>query len=125
MGRQWIADLPAGKRYFGEVAQYIAAVHPRTVLRLLDRIDELEMQAATLQQHPDNASTQQDFCLWRFDDNEFAPVWIAACGAEWCFIDGGPHENNLHYCPQCGKRCLVAKPQHDNNGTPLPQQAKD
>lgn len=47
MGRQWVCDFPAGKDYFGSLAEYVAAVHPRTVIRLLDRIAELE--AATPQ----------------------------------------------------------------------------
>ncbi|MDB5822238.1 MAG: hypothetical protein JWR21_942 [Herminiimonas sp.] len=48
MGRQWIADLPSGRKdYFGEVGQYIAAIHPRTVLRLLDRIEALESALET------------------------------------------------------------------------------
>ena len=42
IGRQWVCDFPSGKRYFGGLSEYVAAVHPRTVLRLLDRISELE-----------------------------------------------------------------------------------
>ena len=46
MGRQWVCDFPQGNRYFGGVAEYVAAVHPRTVLRLLDRIADLEARLA-------------------------------------------------------------------------------
>ena len=46
MGRQWVCDFPQGKRYFGGLAEYVAAVHPRTVLRLLDRIADLEARLA-------------------------------------------------------------------------------
>ena len=46
MGRQWVCDFPQGKRYFGGLAEYVAAVHPRTVLRLLDRIADLEKARA-------------------------------------------------------------------------------
>lgn len=42
MGRQWVCDFQQDKKYFGGLAEYVAAVHPRTVLRLLDRIAELE-----------------------------------------------------------------------------------
>ncbi len=35
-------DFPAEKGYFDGLVEYVAAVHPRTVLRLLDRISELE-----------------------------------------------------------------------------------
>lgn len=44
MGRQHIASLPAGRSYFGTLPEYMAACSPRTVLRLLDRIAELERQ---------------------------------------------------------------------------------
>jgi hypothetical protein len=42
MGRQAIASVCSGHNYFGTLADYIAAACPRTVLRLLDRIEELE-----------------------------------------------------------------------------------
>ena len=41
-GRQWVCDFPGEKVYFDGLAEYVAAVHPRTVLRLLDRISALE-----------------------------------------------------------------------------------
>lgn len=50
MGRQWVCDFPAGNRYFGGLAEYVAAVHPRTVLRLLDRITTLEARLAATEQ---------------------------------------------------------------------------
>lgn len=45
MGRQWVCDFPSDKNYFGGLAEFVAAVHPRTVIRLLDRIAELEAQS--------------------------------------------------------------------------------
>jgi len=44
MGRQAIASIPSDKRYFGWLPEFIAAACPRTVIRLLDRIDELEAE---------------------------------------------------------------------------------
>lgn len=47
-GRQAIASVCSDNgRYFGSLADYIAAACPRTVGRLLDRIDELEMLLAS------------------------------------------------------------------------------
>ena len=47
-GRQAIASICSDSgRYFGTLADYIAAACPRTVLRLLDRIDELEAMLAS------------------------------------------------------------------------------
>lgn len=42
MGRQAIASVISSGSYSGPLADYIAAACPRTVLRLLDRIEELE-----------------------------------------------------------------------------------
>lgn len=53
IGRQWIADVHPNKRYSGGVAEYLAAMHPRTVLRLLDRIAELERAAQDKEPHHD------------------------------------------------------------------------
>lgn len=48
MGRQAIASICSDSgRYFGTLADYIAAACPRTMLRLLDRIDELEAKLAS------------------------------------------------------------------------------
>lgn len=52
MGRQAIASVCSDRgRYFGTLADYIAAACPRTVLRLLDRIEELEKALADRQPH--------------------------------------------------------------------------
>jgi cytochrome c1 len=41
-------------------------------------------------------------CAWAVDvDSE---AWDGACGAKWQFTDGGPVENDMRHCPQCGKR---------------------
>ena len=57
MGRQWVCDFPQGQRYFGGLAEYVAAVHPRTVLRLLDRIADLEAQLARHEPTNTNSGT--------------------------------------------------------------------
>jgi hypothetical protein len=47
MGRQAIASICSDSgRYFWTLADYIAAACPRTTLRLLDRIEELEARLA-------------------------------------------------------------------------------
>ncbi len=39
-------------------------------------------------------------CLWVNDDD--CEVWEGSCGVAWTFIDGGPIENQMKRCPQCG-----------------------
>ncbi|MNT10544.1 hypothetical protein D3C72_1453820 [compost metagenome] len=47
-----MCDFPSDKHYFGGLAEYVAAVHPRTVIRLLDHIAELEGQPPVAEAEP-------------------------------------------------------------------------
>ena len=42
-------------------------------------------------------------CTWRNEEE----YWEGACGAAWCFIDVGPIENDMHFCPRCGGAITV------------------
>ena len=35
-----------------------------------------------------------------------------ACGEAWRFDDGGPGENNMHFCHSCGKSLRIKGGQH-------------
>lgn len=50
-------------------------------------------------------------CEWTEDEDE--DIWTATCGlVEWCFNDGGPIENRVHFCIGCGHPVVVkSKPQ--------------
>lgn len=39
-------------------------------------------------------------CFWTSDGDD--SPWEGTCGVAWIFIDGGPEENQMAYCPQCG-----------------------
>ena len=39
-------------------------------------------------------------CEWVTDDEG---VWDTECGNRFEIIDGTPRENQLHWCPYCGK----------------------
>jgi len=45
-----------------------------------------------------------DYCTW--DDTP--EYWESDCGMLWVFTDGGPTENQMRYCPGCGRRVLDA-----------------
>ena len=48
-------------------------------------------------------------CHWSQEDDVHMPgTWDGACGAKWSFIDGGPVENEIRYCPNCGGRVTLA-----------------
>lgn len=42
-------------------------------------------------------------CEWSCSDDESAPnTWDGSCGIKWSFIDDGPMENGVRFCPKCG-----------------------
>lgn len=43
-------------------------------------------------------------CAWNEIDNLNLPdTWEAECGAVWTFNEGGPKDNEVNFCPKCGK----------------------
>ncbi len=46
----------------------------------------------------------RESCTYRLADDD-ANAWeCSACGELWCLDTGTPRENNMHYCPYCGRR---------------------
>ncbi len=51
----------------------------------------------------DTLATTGTQCQWRQADTISMPdTWEADCGAAWTFTDGGPKDNSMKFCPQCG-----------------------
>jgi hypothetical protein len=46
-------------------------------------------------------------CEWSRDDDWDENLWESACGLAWLLEDEGPVENDMSYCPKCGKRLIV------------------
>jgi hypothetical protein len=46
-------------------------------------------------------------CEWKHDESEWK--WEGQCGAAWQFTDDGPVENEMRFCPGCGRRVEVKK----------------
>jgi hypothetical protein len=44
-------------------------------------------------------------CSWVYDDGDCK--WDAACGAAWSFTEGGPTDNDMNHCHNCGKRVAI------------------
>jgi hypothetical protein len=63
--------------------------------------------AALLQQQMEAENAEQ--CEWRISDEFEGDTWDGKCGAKWTFTEGGPVENDMHYCPNCGKTLAVIK----------------
>ena len=50
-----------------------------------------------------------DTCKWARPDSDHMPdTWEASCGAMWTFTEGGPKDNDMHFCPNCGKPAIEA-----------------
>lgn len=47
-------------------------------------------------------------CEWTSSDDPDMGWWETSCGEAWTFIDGGPAENKMKFCPYCGKPLLPA-----------------
>jgi len=43
---------------------------------------------------------KSEICRWKEDSEGW---WGGSCGIRWCFDDGTPTENDVCYCPKCGK----------------------
>jgi hypothetical protein len=41
-------------------------------------------------------------CRWHVGDGEWT-MWDASCGLVWAFDEGTPTENEMQYCPKCGR----------------------
>lgn len=64
------------------------------------------IEADRLNRLPAPQSPQIEECGWTHD--EWSESWSAGCGAEWIFPDGGPAENDMKFCPSCGKPVALA-----------------
>ena len=45
---------------------------------------------------------ENEICEWHLDDEEMN-AWESACGLVWCLNEGTPKENEMAYCPKCGR----------------------
>lgn len=59
---------------------------------------------------PDERAT----CEWTLEDDDNG-TWQSSCGELWSFIEGGPKENRVSFCHNCGKPAIVRA----SKGTPL------
>jgi hypothetical protein len=47
---------------------------------------------------------QLEVCRWTLDEDDCdGEQWNSSCGETWCFLAGTPKENNMNFCPVCGK----------------------
>jgi len=83
---------------------------PETAIEISDRLsgqvgaETVRAVLAALESTPEYKSLVADArrkeCFWTSDGDD--SPWEGSCGVAWMFIDGGPEENQMAYCPQCG-----------------------
>lgn len=51
-------------------------------------------------------STAETQCVW-WPDHEESSIWQSQCGLIWVLANGAsPKENQVNYCPNCGKELV-------------------
>ena len=48
-------------------------------------------------------ATRQDVCIWTQDSDG---LWNTSCSKKWEIIEGGPTDNEMHFCHHCGGSLL-------------------
>jgi hypothetical protein len=73
---------------------------PKSAKRMVAAVDTIKKYVSQLQEKMDAAENKT--CNWTWNDVE--DRWETDCREAYCFIDGGPKENNMEYCCYCGSR---------------------
>jgi hypothetical protein len=66
---------------------------------------------------PASAVHQPSACAWTHQDDPDRCFWQGDCGIAWVFPEAVPSENDLKFCPKCGKPVSVQKSYYDSKGT--------
>lgn len=81
--------------------------HTRRLLieRLADKCDKYDAEIARQSVTSEEvAISKTETTSWTMIDSDINLWKCSKCSEEWNFEFGGPTENNMHYCPACGRR---------------------
>lgn len=56
--------------------------------------------------HPGNSPVIPDSCTWHCEED--INNWHSDCGYQFQFMEDGPEENGVKFCPKCGKSVAVS-----------------
>ena len=81
-----------------------------TVRKLTDELHiiQTELSQARAELAALKAEPPQPACEWWYDESEWK--WEGQCGAAWQFTDDGPVENEMRFCPGCGRAVAITPP---------------
>lgn len=51
---------------------------------------------------------QSKYCDWSRADAD-TDLWEGTCGVAFCLNDGTPTENEMKFCPRCGRKLIELK----------------
>lgn len=94
------------RELFREVADALGCdvKDQEAMLNKIDMLKGAEPSPATdntAQQFEALATSNANDCLWSYDSHQ--GTWHGKCGVYWVFMDDGPDENGMKFCPGCGK----------------------
>ena len=111
---QWDAELGRTAMRFvdraGDVhpgiddAETICAEFHAAMSAVIERMPHVQRMSTTPQPSP-QAGAVPLTCEWTHNEDD--GFWETACGEAWRFDDGGPGENNMHFCHSCGKSLRI------------------
>jgi hypothetical protein len=99
--RELLSDNQAKCAELAEMAQEIRELRQaidETSLYMGVRGEEIRVLRGKLREEGE--------CTWKDDDDG---VWETSCGGAFVFTTDGPTENNMRFCPYCGKRLETAE----------------
>ena len=85
-----VVDLPITRAWVG----------PMTLEKMAECKNTLSEARDALAKH--DMSKGSAVCQWTYD--ECSDCWESACGNAFVFAAGGPVENEMAWCPYCGKK---------------------
>ena len=92
------------------LTQYDCAITKKGVRVLAEAV--LSMDSALTTPEPTHAQAGAVPLTCEWTHNEDYGFWETACGEAWRFDDGGPGENNMHFCHSCGNSLRIKGGQH-------------
>lgn len=53
-------------------------------------------------------------CEWTQDSGPDFDLWNTSCGNAFTFFDGGPKDNEVHFCNFCGAKVIQVVPDEES-----------